>query len=83
VIWGKVLHGRAEGAAACGNLAYLCDPALRDQVRARGDDLIELEIAAAGIATPFWEVKEHHREHPKGEWSATHDCGRPTNGPLF
>ena len=34
-------------------------------MRARGDDLIELEIAAAGIATPFWEVKEHHREHPK------------------
>ena len=31
------------------NLAYLCDPALRDQVRARGDDPDALPLAYAGM----------------------------------
>jgi len=31
------------------NLAYLCDPALRDQVRARGDDPDTLPLAYAGM----------------------------------
>jgi hypothetical protein len=62
VIWGKVLHGRAEGAAACGTI--------------RNDNGCALGIAdRLSCATPFWELEEHHREHPKGEWSATQDCG--------
>jgi len=31
------------------NLAYLCDPALRDQVRARGDDPVTLPFIYAGM----------------------------------
>jgi 5-methyltetrahydropteroyltriglutamate--homocysteine methyltransferase len=31
------------------NLAYLCDPALRDQVRARGDDPDTLPLVSAGM----------------------------------
>jgi 5-methyltetrahydropteroyltriglutamate--homocysteine methyltransferase len=47
---------RAFADAGCGylqldevNLAYLCDPALRDQVRARGDDPDTLPLTYAGM----------------------------------
>jgi 5-methyltetrahydropteroyltriglutamate--homocysteine methyltransferase len=50
----KVVRGFAD--AGCRylqldevNLAYLCDPALRDQVRARGDDPDALLLAYAGM----------------------------------
>jgi 5-methyltetrahydropteroyltriglutamate--homocysteine methyltransferase len=50
----KVVRGFAD--AGCRylqldevNLAYLCDPALRDQVRARGDDPATLPLVYAGM----------------------------------
>jgi len=50
----KVVHAFAD--AGCRylqldevNLAYLCDPALRDQVRARGDDPDTLPLVYAGM----------------------------------
>ena len=52
--YGKVVRGFAD--AGCRylqfdevNLAYLCDPALRDQVRARGDDPDALPEVYAGM----------------------------------
>jgi 5-methyltetrahydropteroyltriglutamate--homocysteine methyltransferase len=53
-LYAKVVHGFAD--AGCRylqldevNLAYLCDPALREHVRARGDDPDRLPLTYAGM----------------------------------